>query len=78
MEQEPKKDMEPGKLFNEEKAYNMNENGVQITRKQTIIERDVSVRADSAKFLAKDLIPDHELAKHHVSAYMPHVRSCCC
>ena len=57
----------------DEKQYVSDNEGVQITRKQTTIEREVRSRLDSASHLTTGLISHEDLAKHGVEQYMPHV-----
>jgi hypothetical protein len=49
--------------------------GVQISRKQTTIEREVRSRSEAAANLAHELVSPEEMDKHDVSAYMPPVSS---
>ena len=63
---------ESGGVFGEEsKHYSLD--GMQISRKQTTVEREVSARSDAAAGLASDLVSHEEMQKHKISAYMPHV-----
>ena len=64
---------ESGGVFGEESKNYSFENGMQISRKQTTVEREVSARSDAAAGLASDLVSYEEMQKHKISAYMPHV-----
>lgn len=66
-----------GELFEGEFKQYAESDGVQISRKQTTIEREVRSRSEAAASLAHELVSPEEMDKHDVSAYMPPVSISC-
>jgi hypothetical protein len=64
-------------LFEGEFKQYAESDGVQISRKQTTIEREVRSRSEAAASLAHELVSPEEMDKHDVSAYMPPVSISC-
>ena len=60
-------------MFSEDSKSYSEADGVQISRKQTTIERAVRSRSAAAASLAHELVSPEEMDKHDVSAYMPPV-----
>jgi len=59
----------------EDKEYEHSEGqgGVVVTRKRTVVEKEVSRRKDTAhEFVSKELPPEESTEKYNVSPYIPH------